>query len=290
MSQSTDIKWVKNIKRDDGTAWAYMEDEYRNEFLLNFSDTQLPNASAVREGEIILLFQRVDHMANVPVATYLTHLVTPLDDMVTKIGNNVDFPFVRSVGVIARAQNVRSTPRILSFHKPNWGKVCPITLLNERLTEGQIQETVWNLFEGHFNQSFEQYQWMAAEGVAYADPELLSGLEGREREILRKHIIRERRRDLVEAVRRMSMERDGELRCEACSFTFLNMYGPHGATFIECHHKIPIATGGERVTTLDDLALVCANCHRMLHRKNTDGEYYTVPELRALIQTRPWAT
>ncbi len=37
--------------------------------------------------------------------------------------------------------------------------------------------------------------------------------------------------------------------------------------FIECHHTKPVATlvEGEK-THLDDLVLVCANCHRMVHR------------------------
>jgi hypothetical protein len=290
MPQAADIKWVKNVKRNQGTAWAYMEAECANEFLLNFAYRQLPNARAVQEGEIILLFQRVDHIPSVRAATYLTHLVTPLDDMLTESADNEDFPFERRVGVIARAQGVHSTPDVLIFYKPNWGKLCPIDLLSERLTEDQIQEVVWGLFEGHFVPDFDRYRWMAAESAAYTDPELLAGLEGREREVLRRHLSRERRRDLVDAARRRAMERESLLRCEACSFVFFDRYGPHGATFIACHHKIPIALGGERRTTLDDLALVCSNCHRMLHRKNSSGQYYTVSELRELIESRSRTT
>lgn len=37
--------------------------------------------------------------------------------------------------------------------------------------------------------------------------------------------------------------------------------------FIEYHHIMPISDYyANAETTLSDLALVCANCHRMLHR------------------------
>ena len=41
----------------------------------------------------------------------------------------------------------------------------------------------------------------------------------------------------------------------------------------------PIAKGGVRETKLDDLMLVCANCHRVLHRK-FDGQYLSPQELK----------
>ena len=48
------------------------------------------------------------------------------------------------------------------------------------------------------------------------------------------------------------------LLCLACGFT------PRTANQIEVHHKYPISEG-ERNTTLDDLAPLCANCHRLAH-------------------------
>ncbi|MFN0215817.1 MAG: HNH endonuclease [Saprospiraceae bacterium] len=71
----------------------------------------------------------------------------------------------------------------------------------------------------------------------------------------------------------------GHLYCEACGFNFQTVYGQD---FIECHHKFPIAASGPRTNTLEDLALVCSNCHRMLHRK-IDGQYLSVKALKALI-------
>ena len=57
----------------------------------------------------------------------------------------------------------------------------------------------------------------------------------------------------------------GCLACEVCGFDFAATYGALGENYAECHHKKPLADG-KRVTRLADLAIVCANCHRMLHR------------------------
>jgi HNH endonuclease len=63
----------------------------------------------------------------------------------------------------------------------------------------------------------------------------------------------------------------GPLRCEVpgCGFDFAATYGSRGAGFAEVHHRVPLGESDEaRETRLDDLAIVCANCHRMLHRGN----------------------
>ena len=59
-------------------------------------------------------------------------------------------------------------------------------------------------------------------------------------------------------------------RCQACSFDFEKRYGEIGKGFIEAHHLRPLSElpEGEQVS-LDpksDFAVLCANCHRMIHR------------------------
>jgi 5-methylcytosine-specific restriction protein A len=54
----------------------------------------------------------------------------------------------------------------------------------------------------------------------------------------------------------------------------------HGADYIECHHVDLLADTEVTLTRLEDLALVCANCHRMLHRGDPPP---TVDELREMI-------
>jgi 5-methylcytosine-specific restriction enzyme A len=45
------------------------------------------------------------------------------------------------------------------------------------------------------------------------------------------------------------------------------VYGELGRGHAECHHTLPLSEAAfVRKTRLRDLAIVCANCHRMLHR------------------------
>lgn len=44
-------------------------------------------------------------------------------------------------------------------------------------------------------------------------------------------------------------------------------YGTTLGDIFECHHRVPLATViGARKTKPEDLAVVCPNCHRALHR------------------------
>jgi 5-methylcytosine-specific restriction protein A len=56
------------------------------------------------------------------------------------------------------------------------------------------------------------------------------------------------------------------IACEACRFDFEATYGERGRGYIEVHHVTPLHSSGATITTLDDLALLCSNCHRMIHR------------------------
>jgi 5-methylcytosine-specific restriction protein A len=61
-------------------------------------------------------------------------------------------------------------------------------------------------------------------------------------------------------------------RCQACDLDFEERYGKIGKGFIEAHHLKPISTLEEGVAvTYDvaaDFAVLCANCHRMIHRSD----------------------
>jgi 5-methylcytosine-specific restriction protein A len=60
------------------------------------------------------------------------------------------------------------------------------------------------------------------------------------------------------------------MTCQACGFNFAKCYGELGEGFIEAHHLKPIATLTEGVAVkydvAADFAVLCANCHRMIHR------------------------
>lgn len=71
--------------------------------------------------------------------------------------------------------------------------------------------------------------------------------------------------------------------CEVCSFDFEKKYGQRGKDYIEAHHKTPISKlEGPITVTIDDLSMVCSNCHRMLHRP----PWITVEELREIIENQ----
>jgi 5-methylcytosine-specific restriction enzyme A len=108
-----------------------------------------------------------------------------------------------------------------------------------------------------------------------------TSLEGRL--ITRMRIARERdpriRRRKLERVRQLGLP----LQCEVCDFHFQDFYGQLGEGYIEVHHVLPLHVSGLRETSLDDLALLCANCHRMCHRARTGESWRTPAALRAEI-------
>ena len=104
------------------------------------------------------------------------------------------------------------------------------------------------------------------------------------RYVTQLHRLRERNRGLIIQKKKRELKKTGRLACEACGFEFLQGYGERGKGFIECHHKRPVSDlePGTR-TRLGDLALLCSNCHRMIHVRQP---WVTVDELRELCKRR----
>ncbi|MFP3391801.1 HNH endonuclease [Brevibacillus sp. SIMBA_040] len=89
--------------------------------------------------------------------------------------------------------------------------------------------------------------------------------EGKEQ--LRLHKIRERDPRLIKEAKRRFKKKYGELFCEACGINFEKIYGERGKDFIEGHHKKPVSEMNEGETTkVEDIGMMCSNCHRMIHR------------------------
>ncbi|HBU78635.1 MAG TPA: HNH endonuclease [Muricauda sp.] len=102
--------------------------------------------------------------------------------------------------------------------------------------------------------------------------------------IYKLHKYRERNSKLNKKKKDGYLKIHGKLDCEVCGFDFFKMYGELGEGFIECHHKKPLSEiEAETITKMNDLALVCANCHRMLHRKL---DTLSISELKKLIKIR----
>jgi len=100
--------------------------------------------------------------------------------------------------------------------------------------------------------------------------------EGTRRQGLRNYWERDPRN------RRLTIQCHGTT-CEVCGFNFQEAYGPSAKHYIEVHHIRPLSAGGKRrPDPRKDMAVLCANCHRMIHCRNIP----TLAELRRIIRYR----
>jgi 5-methylcytosine-specific restriction protein A len=84
----------------------------------------------------------------------------------------------------------------------------------------------------------------------------------------RKHKYRERNSKVTRLAKQHFKEVNGHLFCQICGFDFENEYGKIGKDFIEAHHTTPISEmKKDHKTKIEDIAILCANCHRMTHRR-----------------------
>lgn len=87
---------------------------------------------------------------------------------------------------------------------------------------------------------------------------------------LREHKRIERNNKLAARAKRLH-----GYKCKACGFDFEKNYGALGKGFIEAHHLTPLSLLKGQKVTLDaesDFTVLCANCHRMIHRSTLVGE------------------
>ncbi len=76
--------------------------------------------------------------------------------------------------------------------------------------------------------------------------------------------------------------------CQVCGFDFVHVYGEIGRTFAEVHHLNPLSERPASewteavLTKITDVAVLCANCHRMIHRRRPA---LSLDELRSLMRT-----
>lgn len=94
--------------------------------------------------------------------------------------------------------------------------------------------------------------------------------------LLRAHYARERSPRLRKDKLRAFRGAHGALYCEICG-SEISAQDPEPFTnrAFEVHHKNPLASATAPVrTTLDDLAVLCANCHRAVHANTNITENY----------------
>ncbi|MFP9128863.1 HNH endonuclease [Niallia sp. BSM11] len=103
------------------------------------------------------------------------------------------------------------------------------------------------------------------------------------KKMLRQHIYKERNPKVIRLAKdKFKKEHNGRLFCEICKFDFFKIYGEIGEEFIEGQHTIPVSEYKEgQITRVEDIAIVCSNCHRMLHRRRP---WLTKEKLQELIR------
>lgn len=102
-------------------------------------------------------------------------------------------------------------------------------------------------------------------------------LTGKEKKQIREHKKQESIVSYRDTKFINQLKKERNYTCEACGMYFKKIYGEYqgNTEFIEAHHIIPISNlkvGEEIERKKEDFAILCSNCHRMIHR-------YGVPSL-----------
>jgi hypothetical protein len=99
------------------------------------------------------------------------------------------------------------------------------------------------------------------------DPDIdihaLSVSEGNSKLVI--HLRRERNQTIIKAKKKHAKSFD----CEICGFSFERVYGEQAKDYCEVHHLIQLSEAErETETRIKDLAILCSNCHRVVHLRN----------------------
>lgn len=103
-----------------------------------------------------------------------------------------------------------------------------------------------------------------------AETEPESEIAGKEGKLLtRIHVYRERDKAFAIMAKKYYRNRNGgKLHCQACGLDPILLYGEDGERCIEAHHTIPIEElQPDSETRVQDMAMVCASCHRIIHKQ-----------------------
>ncbi len=147
------------------------------------------------------------------------------------------------------------------------------TLLSKTTLISMPNGTVFPLSE---NEQTELEKLWGILGPSIA-PLGIAASEGEKR--LVSHYKRERSRWLKQKKIEEFLKTHGLLKCEVCSTTESLVYPPElGRHIFEVHHLQPLSEANKPIrTTLEQLAIVCANCHRAIHAdKNVEKNYETL--------------
>ena len=154
----------------------------------------------------------------------------------------------------------------------------------------KLEEEVWNTYAGNQNRLKEVAAAIRAgqlelESTKTSVHNLVEEDEEAEegKLLIALHKRRERNASFARKKKENVLRASGSLSCEVCGFDFQAKYGLLGQGFAECHHEVPISNLAHKgKTKMSDLRVVCANCHRMLHRGRP---WPTIESLRAILSS-----
>lgn len=96
------------------------------------------------------------------------------------------------------------------------------------------------------------------------------------------HLRRERDSTLRERFLQIR-QKERKLQCDLCEVSGSSVKENFRLSLFECHHIKPLSASGERTTEISDLALLCANRHRLIHRAIAQEGRWLSIEQAALI-------
>jgi hypothetical protein len=150
---------------------------------------------------------------------------------------------------------------------PEYDEILPL----EKLQAGSPSSVNWSTPASgiQIKQGVDDLERLWAELVGVYQPigeDEPGALEGELRHALCRHRARERwlRDEKIAEVKRAN---SGRLPCQSCGFDFFSVYGEIGRDYAQVHHVKPLSDRTKpSMTRLSDLAILCANCHVMVHR------------------------
>jgi 5-methylcytosine-specific restriction protein A len=159
--------------------------------------------------------------------------------------------------------DLRSNPsNLASFYEP--GNICARFYSAEELPAEDVLIT-------DLHELMAVYQALVDNDKTTGDEDELpigAGIEDLRK--FRQHRRFERNRKLADSAKKYH-----GYSCQACGFNFHKFYGDTGKEFIEAHHLKSLSKLKGTVVELDprtDFAVLCANCHRMVHRTDDPGD------------------
>jgi 5-methylcytosine-specific restriction protein A len=210
---------------------------------------------------------------------------------------NQNHPEVRSLSKTLNALPIHSDrPDAARFRNANgvYMKLCNFLRFDPTYkgtglrAGGALEGDVWKEFAPDRAKLMETATAIRARTAQMSPQELISVPEDGEDEfpegrvLFRAHRSRERNRALVLRAKQLALKKYGRLACEICGFDFVARYGHLGKGYIECHHTVPIShLAPEARTRVADVALLCSNCHRMVHRRRP---WLELGQLSTLLQ------